>query len=422
MIVLVCLVSTGFLSARATGAADPPTSRNRPAKTETTDESIPLPVPEPSPLAVQYHWTGLWLWAFGRLWVMTIPLVILVTGASARLREVARSLGRNWFGTVAVYVVLFLLVRFAAELPLRYYSGFIRQHSYGLSNQSPGKWLGDSFKELAVDVAGGVCFAWVPFWLISRYPRRWWLILSALTVPFVAFVALIAPVWIDPLFNDYGPMHDKALEREILDLAGQAGIAGGRVFEVNKSVDTNALNAYVTGLFGTKRIVLWDTLLAKLDDKEILAILGHEMGHYVLNHIPKSVAISSLAVLASLFWVDRMGRRLLSRPSIQRRFGFDSLSDVAAVPLIILLMAASSLVLGPIGLALSRYHEHEADRFSLDLTHRNRSAARAFAALQRENLSVPRLPWIETVLRSTHPSIGDRIDFCNRYRPTSSKD
>jgi Zn-dependent protease with chaperone function len=229
----------------------------------------------------------------------------------------------------------------------------------------------------------------------------------------------MAPIWIAPLFNDFGPMKNVALEREILALVERAGVPGGRVFEVNKSVDTNAVNAYVHGLFGSKRIVVWDTLLAKLDDREILAVVGHETGHYVLNHIPKGLALSSLAILASLYWVDRAGRRLITRFST--RFAFSSLADVAATPLLLILMALSSLVLGPIGLALSRYHEHEADRFSLDLTHMNRSSARAFVDLQRENLSVPRDHWLETLYRSTHPSVAERIQFCNRYHPWSTE-
>lgn len=380
-------------------------------------ELVPVPVPEPTPLAVQYHRTGVWLWAFARLWNVAVPLAVLVTGASARFRDLARRVGRSWFGTVAVYVVLFLAVEFLADLPLRYFAGYVRAHAYGLSNQTFAKWFGDSLKGWAVEVVGGVCFAWVPFWLIRRYPRRWWLILSGLSVPFIAFVTLIAPVWIDPLFNDYGPLKNQDLERKILALAGRAGISGGRVYEVNKSVDTKTVNAYVKGLWGTKRIVLWDTLLERLDDREVLAVLGHEMGHYVLNHIPKAVLLSVLAVGASLYWTDRVGCKLLANKEIRRRFGFESLADVAATPLLLVLMAASSVVLGPIGLALSRYHEHEADRFSLELTHQNASAARAFVDLQRANLSVPRHSRVETLWRSTHPSIAERIEFCNRYHP-----
>jgi Zn-dependent protease with chaperone function len=404
-----------FLAVTLVAAAPAPARLEPLTAADGEDELTPLPVPEPTPKAVRYHRTGAWIWVFARCWDVAVPLALLLTGASARLRDVARKVGRTWFGTVVVYALLFLGVLYLTDLPLRYYAGFVRQHAYGLSNQTFARWFGNTLKGLGVEAVGAVCFAWVPFLVIRKSPRRWWLVMSGLSVPFAAFVALVAPVWIDPLFNDYGPMRDAALEREIVTLAGRAGISGGRVFEVNKSVDTNAVNAYVNGLFGTKRIVLWDTLLTKLDDREVLAVMGHEMGHYVLNHIPKGVALSSLGVLAGLFWVDRAGRWLVAR--FKHRFGFDSLDDVAATPLLLVLIAAASVVLGPVGLALSRYQEHEADRFSLDLTHRNRSAARAFAAIQRENLSVPYRPWVETVWQATHPSIGERIAFCNQYHP-----
>jgi Zn-dependent protease with chaperone function len=379
------------------------------------EELTPLPVPSPSPRAVEFHRTGLWLWALARFWDVAVPALILVTGASARLRDAARKVGRSWFGSVAVYLVLFLVVRYAAEFGLRFYAGYVRQHEYGLSNQTFARWFGDSLKRLGVEVVGGVCFGWVPFWLIRRVPRWWWLLLAGLWVPFAAFVALVAPVWIDPLFNHYGPMKNKALEAEILALVERAGVAGSRVYEVDKSVDTTTVNAYVTGLFGTKRIVLWDTLLARLDDREVLAVVGHETGHYVLNHIPRGLALSALVVLAGLFWADRAGRRLVAR--FGRRFGFDSLADVAATPLLLVLVALASVALGPVVMAFSRYQEHEADRFALDLTRRNHSAARAFADLQLNNLSVPHHTPVETLWRSTHPSVAERIEFCNRYHP-----
>ena len=132
-----------------------------------------------------------------------------------------------------------------------------------------------------------------------------------LSVPFLFAGMLVKPIWIDPLFNRFGPMKDPALEQKILALAGRAGIEGSRVFEVEKSVDTKAVNAYVTGVFATKRIVLWDTLLAKLDEKEVLHVMGHEMGHYVLGHVVRSIVLSAVLTLLGLFLVDRLGRRLV---------------------------------------------------------------------------------------------------------------
>jgi Zn-dependent protease with chaperone function len=132
-------------------------------------------------------------------------------------------------------------------------------------------------------------------------PRRWWLWTGLAAVPFIVLMLLIAPIWIDPLFNKFGPMKDEALEAQILALADRAGIAGSRVFEVDKSVDTKAVNAYVTGVGQTKRIVLWDTIIAKLERRELLFVMGHEMGHYVLGHVPETIAFLSLVILATFY-------------------------------------------------------------------------------------------------------------------------
>jgi Zn-dependent protease with chaperone function len=226
---------------------------------------------------------------------------------------------------------------------------------------------------------------------------------------------LIKPIWIDPLFNRFGPMKNQALEQKILALAARAEIEGSRVFEVQKSVDTKAVNAYVTGVFATKRIVLWDTLLAKLEEKEVLHVMGHEMGHYVKGHVPRSIVLSAVLTLIGLFLVDWCGRRLVTRYSDRLRF--DSLSDVASVPLLLMLLEVAVLLLSPVALAYSRMQEHESDKFALELTHDNRAGALSFVKLQQENLSNPRPGPIFNLFRASHPSIGERIDFCNSYRP-----
>lgn len=378
-------------------------------------ELTPVPVPEASPLALRFYQTGQWLWALRTFWRLAVPGILLFSGASAALAALARRVGRAWFPTVGCYVALYLAVVFLLDLPLDYYTGFVRQHAYGLSNQRLQKWWTDSLTELAIAIATGFLFAWVPFFLIARRPRRWWFYTTLLTVPFVFGVVLIKPVWIDPLFNDFGPMKDRALEARIRAMADRAGIEGGRIYEVNKSVDTHTSNAYVTGVLGTKRIVLWDTLLNQLEPREVLAVMGHEMGHYVLGHVPRSVVLSSLVTLTSLFWIDRAGRALVAR--FHGQFGFERLSDVAALPLILLLLSVASLALAPVVNAYSRHQEHEADRFALEVTRTNRSAALAFVKIQKENLVNPRPGLFYRLWRATHPSIGDRIDFCNAYHP-----
>lgn len=372
-------------------------------------------VPEPTPEAIRFYTTGHYYWVAGRIVAMAIPAAFLFTGASARLGRWAGRIGRSWYGTIAVYLAAYLSLVFLIELPWNYLRGFVRSHAYGLSVQSLPQWLGDALKGLGVEIVGAVLFGWVPFLLMARSPRRWWLWTSGLYIPFVLFGVMIKPVWIDPLFDEFGPMRDRALESRILDLASRAGIEGSRVFEVDKSRDTTTVNAYVTGLGGTKRIVLWDTLLAKLDEPEILVIVGHEMGHYVLGHVIRSALLSASVVLIGLYAIHRLASGLIVR--FRDRFGFDRLADVASVPLILLLVQVVSLVATPVVYTYSRYQEREADRFALELTRDNHAGAMSFVKLQRENLGYPRPGLFYKIWRSTHPTYGERIDFFNSYQP-----
>jgi Zn-dependent protease with chaperone function len=430
-------------------------ARSAAAETDERDEREPVAVPEPSETAMRFYRGNNVLWAVNQAWALLLTGGLAFSGLSARLRSLSGRLADrvrsllpprrrggpaspdidekcpefgpvtskppparlegNGFWTIGIYVVLYLVLVFAINLPLSFYQGFIRLHAYDLSNQTLGKWFHDATIRLAVAAVVGFVLTWVPYGLMARSPRRWWLYMTLLYVPFLYATMLVTPVWIDPLFNRFGPMKDKGLERRILDLAERAGIEGSRVFEVEKSVDTRAVNAYVTGVFGTKRIVLWDTLLTKLDPPEVLTVMGHEMGHYVLGHVVRSIWLGSLVILVGLFFVDRAGQWLIAR--FRGRLGFDRLSDVASVPLVLMLMEVSSLFLGPVTLAYSRYQEHEADCFTLDLTHANHSAAMADVKMQAENLGNPRPGLFYKIFRASHPSIGERIDFANAYHP-----
>ncbi len=387
----------------------------RAAESSTAGELEPVVVPEPTEAALQFYRTGNWLWVINQLWALLLMAGLAFSGFSARLRNLARRLGGVWFFTVGFYVIMFQAIVFVLDLPLSYYEGYVRLHAFGLSNQTLNRWIRNALVNLGVDAAAGFALAWIPYLLLARSPRRWWLYTTILSVPFLFGTMLVEPVWIDPLFNTFGPMKNKELEQSILALAGRAGIEGSRVFEVDKSVDTKALNAYVTGFLQTKRIVLWDTLIARLNEQELLCVMGHEMGHYVLGHVVKTILLSTVVTLAGLFLVDWLGRRLIARFS--GRLGFDRLSDIASLPLLLMLVQVAFLVLSPVALAYSRYQEHEADRFALDLTRTNHSAATAFVKLQEENLGNPRPGLLYKIFRSSHPSIGERVDFCNTYHP-----
>jgi Zn-dependent protease with chaperone function len=372
-------------------------------------------VPEPSELAIRYYRSGNVLWVVEAALSLLIPALILFSGLSTRIRTLAERIGRRWFLIMVLYALLFTLVMAVLTLPLAYYGGYLRQHAYGLSNQSLGRWLGEWLKGVAISGIGLSLVLWIPYLLLRKSPKRWWLYAGLATIPIAVLTLVITPVWVDPLFNQYGPMRDKVLERRILALAERAGICGSQVYQVNKSVDTKAVNAYVTGIGRTKRIVLWDTMLAKLEPDQVLFITAHEMGHFVLRHTLAFILGAVIVTTASLYVVHRVAGGLIARFS--RRFGFDRLSDVASFPLLLLLGSLVSFILTPAVLAFSRYQEHEADRFALELTRGNRAAASTFVRLQQENLTVPRPGRLYMLWRGSHPSLGERVDFANRYRP-----
>jgi STE24 endopeptidase len=372
-------------------------------------------VPQPSETAIRYHQSGNVLWGVGTLLSLLIPALILFTGLSAGIRNVAQRIGRRWLLTVAVYALIFVLVMSLLTLPLAYYSGYLREHAYGLSNQTVGRWIGDWLKGVAVSGLGLALVLWIPYLLLRKSPRRWWLYTGLAAIPLAALMLVITPVWVDPLFNEYVPMKDKALEARILALAERAGVRGSRVYQVNKSADTKAVNAYVTGMGRTKRIVLWDTILAKLEPNQVLFVTAHEMGHFVLRHTLAFILGAALITTLSLYVVHRVAGRLIARFS--ERFGFERLSDVASFPLLLLLGSIVTLILTPAVLAFTRYQEHEADRFALEITRDNRAAATTFVRLQEDNLLVPRPGTLYMLWRGSHPSLGDRVDFANHYRP-----
>lgn len=379
------------------------------------DPNAPVPVPEPTEKALRFYRTGNLWWAAGILWGVAVPLFFLFSGLSAKLRDWARATGKKWFFVIAIYAILFTVISWVIDLPLAWYLGYVRQHAYDLSNQTPAKWWSDALKGLMVSAIITPLVLWVPYLLLRKSPRRWWLWSGIAAIPFVVLMLLVSPIWIDPLFNKFGPMEDKALEQSILDLASKAGIEGGRVYQVDKSVDTKAVNAYVTGFLGTKRIVLWDTIIAKLDRDELLFVMGHEMGHYVLKHVAQLIGLACVMIIAGLFAVHFTAGKLIGKYGA--RWGFTELSDVASLPLIALLFSLATLVISPAILAATRHNEHESDRFGLEITRNNRAAATAFIKLQQENLGVPRPGLLYKIWRSSHPPIGERIDFINSYKP-----
>ena len=340
-------------------------------------------------------------------------LVLLTTGASARLRDLAERASRKKLLASAIYVALFVLAITLLEAPLTVYESYIVPHQFDLTNESLPTWLADQGKALGVDLVISA-FVGALILLAIRRVRRWWIAAWLGSIPLILLGVLITPLVIDPLFNKFEPLRDPVLRRDLLAEAARAGIANGRVYQVDKSKQTKTMNAYVTGIGPSARIVMWDTLLAKLDHDEVLAVMGHEMGHYVMKHLWTGIAFS-IAVSFFVFWLGQiLYERGLARWGSRWRVR-DERGDPAALPWLLVLSTLIAFLISPVTSGFSRHLEHQADVFSLDLVHLNEPMASAFVKFAEDSKEDPRPPRFIEWWMYSHPSLGRRIDFVLAY-------
>ena len=354
---------------------------------------------------------------FGPFYDLLIALVILFSGLSAALRNIAHGLGQRLYVRVLVFLALYTVVDFVLGFPLACYRGYALEHQYGLSTQSLGAWFADQGKDAAVGVVvfGLVPILWLAYRAIQKWPRHWWLAIAGGTLPLIVAGTLLQPLVIDPLYNTFTPLRDQHLKERILDLAARAEIPGRNVYEVNKSAQTRKYNAYVSGFGPSQRIVLWDTMLQGMEEDEILFVMGHEMGHYKLGHIWKGIGVFSALSFFFFFLVSRLAGWAVAL--FGAHWGFEDLSDVASIPLLAAIMSVLALVTQPTVNGFSRAIEHEADVFAAEVTRDNDAGARSFLKLGAQNKSNPEPSRFVKLFLYTHPPLIERVRFVLEYRP-----
>ena len=354
------------------------------------------------------------MYLVGFAYEILVLAVILASGLAARLRDVAERAVRWRFVRSMLFFALLTLVTTVAELPIAFYRGFVVPHQFALTHQTFTAWMGDLAKGLGVDLVIGSVLAALVLLAMSRF-RHWWLVLWAGSLPLVVAGVIATPLIIDPLFNDFRPLHDQALKRDLIAEASRAGIDAARVYEVDKSKQTTTMNAYVTGLGPSKRIVLWDTLLAKLSHDEILAVMGHEMGHYVLHHIWKGIAFEAAVTLVGFALAQWLFERGLARWG--GRWGVQGRGDPASLPWLLVLASILAFVFSPVYSSYSRHIEHQADQFALELTHLNEAAATSEVKFAEDSKVDPNPNRFIEFWRYSHPAAQRRIEFALEYRP-----
>ncbi|RAK19510.1 Zn-dependent protease with chaperone function [Anoxybacillus vitaminiphilus] len=349
-------------------------------------------------LAIPYDWL--------------IYIVILVLGLSRKFQDWAKATTK--WSALQTVVYLFWLSSLVTvfTLPLSFIAYRLAKE-YGINTQTFSHWLKDEIINFWVNYVLMVIIVSVLYWLIRKFEKRWWLYAWLLSIPFIVFLTFIQPVVIDPLYNDFYPLRDKELETKILALAEQANIPAEHVFEVNMSEKTNALNAYVTGIGPNSRIVLWDTTLERLQEDEILFIMAHEMGHYVMKHIYWGVAGYVLLILIGLYATNKLMKWIIQRWGACLHI--KNIKELNSLPLFLLLISLLSFSASPLVNAVSRYEEHAADQYAIELTKNTEAAVSAFQELTRAGLSQVNPPYLVKIFRYGHPTILERIVFLNTY-------
>lgn len=347
-------------------------------------------------------------WSLGALWWL------LRSGNSTRLRELAERKSGNLLLQSYVFVPLLALAYSALTLPLGFYASYVLPHQYGLSNQTLGGWITDGAKSFGITAVIAPPVVALLYWTLRRSPARWWLGFWLASIPLIVLSILLTPLVVEPLFYKFEALKNERLRERILALAASAGIERSRVFEADASRRTKAVNAYVTGIGGSARIVLWDTLLQRLDEDEIAFVMAHEMGHYSEKHVPVLVAVSILGTLGVLLLTDRGAKLLIRRHG--ERWNVRGIDDLASLPAVALLVLLINFLGSPVESSISRTLERRADSFGLRLTRDGEAAASAFVKLSEMNLSNPEPPAVIEWWMFSHPPLSQRIQSALAHR------
>ncbi len=354
------------------------------------------------------------VWRFVDFFIsLGILLLILFTGLSAKLRTYSEKIPNKFFA-LWLFVILFLVLEYILALPFHIYRSFLVEGEFGFVNQTFMAWFSEDLLSLGLNML----FTIIPIFFIYKLIRKtkyWWLQFTLGAVPFIILMMVIAPIFISPLYNDFIDIENQELRAEIHALADKAGIEGADIFQVNTSKQSSKINAYVTGMFNAKRIVLTDNLINNFSTNEIKFVMGHEMGHYVQNHLWIGLFAAIIIIALSLWLTGLTIQRFIDK--FKDRLKFDSLSDWASLPLLLVYLSVIMFLFNPITNSLSRYHEHQSDIYGMEVTDvSGEEAATAFDKLSAYNLANPEPHPFIVFWFYSHPSLQSRMDFVREYR------
>jgi len=364
-----------------------------------------------------YFEGGYWMILWDFVYAVVVALLLLNLRWSAAMRNFAERITRFKPIQTLIYWIEYLLLTTVMFFPLTVYEDFVREHKYGLATQTFGPWMNDQFKGLLVNLILGAIIAVLLFGVVRRLPRTWWIWGSAVTLLFVVFVILIAPVYLVPIFNKVNKLDDPKVTQPILSLARANGIPANDVYEIDASRQTTRMSANVSGFASTMRITLNDNLLRRGSPEEIQAVMGHEMGHYVLNHVYKGIMFFLILIVSGFAFL-----RLTLAWSLARwaeKWQIRSIGDTAVVPLVVLLVSIFFFVLTPVLNTFVRTQEYEADMYGINTSRQPDGFAQAAIHLGEFRKMSPGP--IEEMVFFDHPSGRSRIYAAMRWKAENLK-
>jgi Zn-dependent protease with chaperone function len=359
----------------------------------------------------------------GALYGFLVLLVLVRWRAAPAFRDLAEHASSHRFLQLIIFAPLLLLTIAVLGIACDIWDQSL-QSAYGLSVQSWGAWTRDWILNQAITLIVGTLLIGILYFVLRRSPRRWWLYFWLASIPVLLALFFLQPIIVDPLFYRFQPLASvqPVLLSEIQRVVHRGGmeIDPDRMFVMNASSKQTGLNAYVTGFGASKRVVVWDNTIARATVAETLFVFGHEMGHYVLHHIPKEIAIDATILLFLLYAGYRLSNGMLAQWGAG--WGIRDLQDWASFPVLLFVITLLAFLATPLFNGVSRHFEHEADRYGLEVIHGivsdpNQVAAHYFQKSGEKNLSDPDpSPWVK-VWFFDHPTRPERVHFVATYDP-----
>ncbi len=365
-----------------------------------------------------YFEGGYWLTLWDALYAIAVSAILLFLRISARMRRIAEGITRARFWQVPLYIMMYVVITTVLTLPMTIYEGFIREQQYGLSNQNFLQWFGDFGIDFAVNFVAFAIIGAIVYAAIRGSKRYWWVWGTGITIVFLIIGVAITPVFLAPLFNHYKPLREGELKQSILSLARSEGIPVTNVYEFDASKQSKRMSANVSGMLGTTRISMNDNLINRGSDREVLAVLGHEMGHYVLSHVVTGIIENGLLILVA-FAFTAWGFGFLTN-TFGGVWDVRSVDDVAGLPVLMAVASVFFLFATPVSNTITRSMEAQADIFGVNAARQPDGFAQAALHLSEYRKLDPS-PFEEFVFFD-HPSGRNRIHMMMVWKKEHLKD